>query len=129
MPAMPARTKRFCLEPGCGDLTDKGRCDEHTRGSAHQRGYDYRWGKYSRRFRRQYMLCGMGPRWPTPTFGGPAGCLAKGKLTVGTTKKPHHVDHIVPVRRSQNEALFWDPMNHQNLCPECHLEKGKNERG
>ena len=121
---MPARTKRFCLEPGCGNLTDKGRCDEHERGSATQRGYDYRWLKYSRGFRERYPLCGMGPRWPMPTFGGPAGCLAKHHLKVG-----NQVDHIRPVRRSANEALFWNSMNHQTLCRACHFEKGKSERG
>ena len=127
---MPARTQRYCIQPGCWNLTDKGRCPDHERGSASQRGYDYRWLKYSRRFRKRYMLCGMGPRWPKPTFeGAPAGCLAKGKLTAATKGKPHHVDHIVPVKRSENETLFWDPMNHQTLCRVCHFVKGKNERG
>ena len=126
---MPARTQRYCIEPGCGELTDKGRCDKHQRGSAHQRGYRYDWLIYSRNFREiYYPLCGMGPRWPTPKFeGAPAGCLRKRKLTAGTKKKPHHVDHIIPVRRDENPKLFWDPMNHQNLCPECHLVKGRNE--
>lgn len=127
---MPERTKRYCIEPGCHALTDKGRCDEHQLGSASQRGYDYRWLKYSRSFRRRYMLCGMGPRWPTPQReGAPAGCLAKGKLTAAAKEKPHHVDHIVPVRRSENEALFWNRMNHQTLCRACHFVKGKSERG
>ena len=130
---MPTRTKRICIQPGCGVLTTWGRCSEHraaARGSAWQRGYRYDWLLYSRRFRKRYPLCGMGPRWPTPKFeGAPVGCLAKRKLTAGTKKKPHHVDHIRPCRRDENPKLFWDPWNHQNLCPECHLVKGKSERG
>ena len=127
---MPARIKRYCIESGCGNLTDKGRCPDHERGSAHQRGYKYDWLIYSRRFRKRYPLCGMGPRWPTPIRdGAPAGCLAKGKLTAAAKGKPHHVDHIVPVKRDDNPTLFWSPWNHQTLCRACHFVKGKSERG
>ena len=120
------RTKGICAYPACGGLTTERYCGAHrsaARPNAHQRGYRRDWRRYSTTFRQDYPLCGMGPRWPTPKLeGAPAGCLAKRKLAPGG-----QVDHIVPVRRDRNLTLFWDPMNHQNLCRPCHMEKTRRE--
>ena len=127
-------TQRFCIYPGCSALisADEERCTEHrnaVKGTPWQRGYRRDWKRYSTRFRRTYPLCGLGPRWPTPVFAGaPAGCLARGKLTGATRNRPLHVDHVTPVRRAQNEELFWDELNHQSLCIACHASKSSLER-
>lgn len=39
-----------------------------------------------------------------------------------------NVDHIIPAQ-SENDPLFWDPTNHQNLCDTCHSVKTAREDG
>lgn len=90
--------------PECKELQEK---RDHTRydskrGSAAQRGYDYRWKKYRLNFLRKNPLC--------------FSCLEKGRIIPST-----RVDHIVP--HKGNMKLFWDQKNHQALCESCHNRK------
>jgi 5-methylcytosine-specific restriction protein A len=56
----------FCATPGCPAILPRGttRCPAHARqydlqrGSAKERGYDSRWNKFSRDWRKRHPLCG-----------------------------------------------------------------------
>ena len=78
---------------------------EVVRASAKERGYDWRWAKYSRWRLRQpeHCLCVM--------CGRPAQCT----------------DHIVPFRG--DEELKWNENNLQSLCKRCHDQKTAREDG
>lgn len=125
---MPSKLKRPCLTPGCPNLTHEARCPKcktkHSRnhdarrGSAHARGYTYRWQKYAARFKRQYPLCGQGPQ--AERTGEPTGCLERGIVTAA-----REVDHITPVSQG---GEFWDSGNHQSLCRACHSSKTLREQ-
>lgn len=77
---------------------------DRERGTAAERGYDWRWTKYSRSFLRrpENRLCKM--------------CLENGLLVVSEV-----TDHIKPVRYFPE--LFWDKSNHQGLCIPCNTKK------
>lgn len=123
---MPSAPRRPCAKPGCNVLSNSTYCEAHTkakevavkvervrydkeRGTAHSRGYDGRWSKYSKQFRINNPLCVM--------------CLEKGKLTPAQC-----VDHIVPVT-DKDDPLFWEPSNHQSLCHTDHSLKTAKEDG
>jgi 5-methylcytosine-specific restriction endonuclease McrA len=79
--------------------------EDKRRGSAKERGYDYKWYRYSQWFLKQpgNQFCKIkGPRCKT---------LAK------------CVDHIQPPK-SKDDPLFWDKNNHQAACIECNSWKG-----
>ena len=119
---MPTRSpKRLCSRPGCNNLVPVGSgglCDAHKqarqkdydrrRGSASERGYDYRWHKVSRMFLRNNPLC--------------VHCLDRGETTIATD-----VDHKIPHKGNYN--LFWDQNNWQSLCSTCHKQKTAREDG
>lgn len=108
---MASRAKRPCGYPGCSNLVDKGYCDKHkskseNRGTASQRGYNYKWSQYSKRFLQR----------PENTF-----C----KLQLpGCTNIAKCVDHIVAVNGA-DDPLFWNTSNHQAACIACNTKKGK----
>ena len=78
------------------------------RGTAHQRGYGYRWQQASKGFLRSHPLC--------------AYCERQGKVTAATL-----VDHVVPHKGDM--TLFWDRDNWQSLCKPCHDSvKAREER-
>lgn len=116
---MPQKLKRPCNKPGCPELTNNGYCDEHKkqkqqqqderRGTAHERGYTYRWAQYSTLYRKKHPLCVM--------------CEREGKI-VGS----QHVDHIIAVRGAK-DPMFWKEENHQALCQSCHSRKTIAEDG
>ncbi|NLW90995.1 MAG: HNH endonuclease, partial [Syntrophomonadaceae bacterium] len=65
---MPPKSKKPCAHPGCSQLVQDGRyCIQHKRqdrqrydkerGSASQRGYNYRWQQYSKRYLAEHPLC------------------------------------------------------------------------
>lgn len=118
---MATRSMRPCTHPGCGALVTAGRCERHQvavrraddqrRGSAHSRGYDYRWRKYAKRFLREHPLC------ECPVCRAGAGVVRQSEV----------VDHIVPHRGDM--ALFWDPANHQAMAKQCHDRKTATEDG
>jgi 5-methylcytosine-specific restriction enzyme A len=108
---MPLKPLKPCNHFGCPNLVKNGYCDNHKkdkytydkrRGSAAQRGYNYRWTKYREIFLRSHPLC--------------LECEKKGIIRNATV-----VDHIVP-HKGDNE-LFWDGSNHQSLCKRCHDQK------
>lgn len=113
---MPRRAPLPCPEPGCPVLTQGGRCPAHRkadyrrwdegRGTAHQRLYDARWQRYSRRYLREHPLCVV-------------------DMAAGRTVPSEATDHIVPHRG--DVKLFWDPSNHQALCKLCHDRKTAGE--
>lgn len=115
---MPRAPLRPCAEPGCPALVVSGRCEPHAkhhqrrtdarRGSAHERGYDYRWRQYSRAFIRRHPLCAI--------------CAAEGRTTATEC-----VDHIVP--HKGDESLFWDRNNHQPACITCNSRKAALQEG
>jgi len=115
-PIMPSKPKKPCRYPGCPNLTHNTYCEAHakllanryekSRPSASQRGYDYRWRKYSKYFLQIHPLC--------VNF---AECHNVAVL----------VDHIKP--HKGNSVLFWDPENHQAMCKPCHDRKTASEDG
>ena len=113
---MPYAPKRPCSWPGCGRLTDDGRCAEHERqglrdgdrrrGSSASRGYGFHWQKARLAYLAQNPLC--------------AQCRASGRIVPATV-----VDHVVP--HKGNSKLFWDSGNLQSLCKRCHDRKTGGE--
>jgi 5-methylcytosine-specific restriction protein A len=111
---MPSKPKRPCSQPGCPELTDGGKCEQHRkqetqrydqqRGSAHSRGYTVRWRRYSQWFIRQ-----------------PENVFCKLQLA-GCTNLTGCVDHIQPCE--PNDPLWFDPSNHQGSCTHCNSVKG-----
>lgn len=124
---MPSRASRFCAYAGCVRITTGGRyCPEHQaihkkeeaekmrerdkkRGNAYQRGYNYKWSKYSKWFLSQ----------PQNQF-----CVLH--LDDQCTTIANCVDHIKP-HRGQKDPLFWDKGNHQPACIHCNSVKGNRE--
>jgi 5-methylcytosine-specific restriction protein A len=109
---MPQAAKRPCAHPGCGTLTDTGRCAKHAadqyqqRANSTQRMYNYRWQKASKAFLARHPLCVM--------------CTDRGRVTAATI-----VDHITPHRG--DPVLFWDETNWQGLCTHDHNSKKQRE--
>lgn len=74
--------------------------------SSTQRGYGYQWQQYRIRFLFAHPLCVY--------------CEREGRTTAATV-----VDHIQP--HQGNQALFWNPENHQGLCARCHSSAKQRE--
>ena len=112
---MPSKPKHMCNKPGCPNLTNDRFCPEHTkqdqrqqdrrRGSAHERGYNYRWSQYSKWFLKQ-----------------PENVFCKLQLS-GCDNLSECVDHIDPPN-GPNDPRFWDVANHQGACIHCNSVKG-----
>jgi 5-methylcytosine-specific restriction protein A len=86
------------------------------RRTAHQRGYDRRWGKRAAAFRIRYPFCGMRPKGQAPVMSR---CFEEGRRTPA-----FQVDHVVPHRG--NRQLFDDEIgNWQSLCQSCGAAKSK----
>jgi len=111
---MPYKSKRSCNNPGCPELVDawESYCYKHKklvtkrdidkRGSAAERGYNYRWQTASRLYLKKNPLCVM--------------CKKEGRITPAEV-----VDHIIPHRG--NYELFWDEDNWQSLFTYHHNKK------
>lgn len=109
---------KLCAWPGCPNLVRGGvtHCQEHAkqkqklnderRGTAHERGYSYRWSQYSKWYLRQSenVFC---------------------KLQLpGCTNLAQCVDHI-QAHNGSSDPLFWDRDNHQASCIHCNSVKGR----
>lgn len=115
---MPFAPRRPCTWPGCGKLTDTGRCEQHRkqerkeidkrRGTAAKRGYDAKWKVARDWYLRNHPLCVM--------------CHSAGMIVAATV-----VDHIKA--HKGDKALFWDRDNWQALCKRCHDSKTAREDG
>jgi 5-methylcytosine-specific restriction protein A len=113
---------RTCVEPGCPELVERGRCSAHRlrvvgrdgrereRPSAQERGYDARWQRARAAFLQAHPFC------------------AHHELQ-GQAVEAKVVDHIIPHRGDR--ALFWAAAdNWQSLCGPCHARKsGREARG
>lgn len=114
---MPTAALHPCSAPGCGVLTNAGRCPAHAkagarayerkRGSPSARGYTYRWEQYAAAYKREHPLC--------------VHCQANGRIAATQC-----VDHKTPVS-GPDDPLFWEPTNHQALCHSCHSIKTASE--
>lgn len=119
---MAIRSMEFCRWPGCSELTADGYCPEHKktheekvaqskakylkqRASAEDRGYTYRWRKYSQAFLKR-----------------PENQICKLHLP-GCTLIADCVDHIDPPS-SPGDPRFWDKTNHEAACIHCNSVKG-----
>jgi len=106
---LPNRAPSPCNQPGCPKLTTGRYCSAHQqeanrldalrRGTAAERGYGSRWGRYSRQYRNEHPVCMSCHR-----------------------KRSEHTDHIKPVS-GPDDPNFWEPTNHQALCQTCHSRK------
>lgn len=120
---MAYRSTAFCKQPGCRELVSgSAYCVKHTplhqeaerqrdvrRGSAHARGYNYRWSKYSKHYLSQ-----------------PQNQFCKLHLDDGCAVVAQCVDHIKP-HDGQHDPLFWDARNHQPACIHCNSVKGSRD--
>lgn len=122
---MPSAPLKPCPEPRCPNLTTGGRCEQHRkalqradtarRGTAQERGYNYRWSQVSQQHLRAFPLCGM--RASDAYQDGWTGeCAELGRVT-----KAEVTDHIRA--HKGNKALFWDSRNRQSLCRSCNGKK------
>jgi 5-methylcytosine-specific restriction protein A len=94
-------------------MVSRGRCTKHQqasqatdrryRGTASDRGYDWRWARYSKRYLRAHPLCRMGEQQ-------------------GRVEAAELVDHIIPVK-SAGDPGFYEESNLQPLCRKCHAIK------
>ena len=104
---MPSKPLRFCAHPGCNALVPGRYCDAHLsdeikqraaydkkRDNANQRGYTYRWSKYSKWFLSQ-----------------PGNQICKLHLDDGCTIVADCEDHIEPVR-GRDDPNFFRRENH-----------------
>jgi len=113
---MPLKPLRPCRYPGCAELAEESYCDKHRRcskqeydsrrGTASQRGYNYKWQMYSKGFLKRNPSC--------------VECNREGKMKAATV-----VDHIIPHKGDMK--LFWDVKNHQPLCKRHHDSKTARE--
>ena len=114
---MPIRGGRQCNQPGCSNVQNAAYCDEHRktvdkraeerRESSTKRGYGRAWRKARKAYLNEHPLCVY--------------CSAKGLVVAATV-----VDHVIKHRGDQ--GLFWDRLNWQSLCKDCHDEKtGRGE--
>jgi 5-methylcytosine-specific restriction protein A len=110
---------RYCAQPGCSTLVDKGRCATHARradqarGTAQQRGYTSRWATYAAAFRQQHPFCGERADGTRDTVH--SRCAKDGLDTPAEC-----VDHTIPLRQG---GSMWDETNHMSACQACNLWK------
>lgn len=116
---MPNKPKHFCSHAGCKNLTTCKYCEAHQsdaeeaykardrrRGTAAERGYNYRWAKCSKAYlsHPDHQIC---------------------KLHLpGCTLLAECVDHIIPVN-GPYDPNFWREDNWQASCGHCNTLKGK----
>lgn len=107
---MPTKPLKPCSVPGCGELTDSGRCQDHAqqaeqrRGSSTKRGYGKR---HRTRFRKAVLERDICCRL----------CRDEGKWVLATV-----ADHWPLSRRQLVEQGLDpdDPANGRGLCHDCH---------
>ncbi len=116
---MPPHRCGTCRQLVTGRCPTCTRTTDAHRGTAHQRGYTYRWSRYSQRWLAQRPLCGMHENGERSGADG-SQCAATGRVEVATC-----VDHIQPA--ALRPDLFWTPSNHQSMCNSCNRAKGRKE--
>lgn len=143
---MPMAAKKPCRHPGCGELvSESGYCPAHKkaaqqrqdakRGTAHQRGYGYRWQQTSAGFLRSHPLCECEECVTFRAWWESAPRDADGAITEeamrsrppGELRKSEVTDHKVPHRGDMK--LFWNRGNWQAMAKYCHDRKTAREDG
>ena len=115
--AMAAR--RPCSAQGCSALVSSGRCPTHARqqdrarGTAVERGYDWRWAKFSKRWLLRHPLCGMRADGRIHEESRRPSCRGREVLAQCT-------DHVVPMSRG---GAQYDTSNLMSLCIACNTAK------
>jgi hypothetical protein len=115
-----ARALRLCCVPQCGTLVQHGRCAVHTkaheatRATPKERGYDYQWSLYAKRWLQRRPVCGMRDDMSLDLIH--SRCAAAGRTTPAEC-----VDHTVPMSRG---GSLYDPANHMSACIRCNSAKG-----
>jgi 5-methylcytosine-specific restriction enzyme A len=101
---VPTAAPHPCGQPGCRALVrGRARCHEHERkreqqrGSAAERGYDWKWRKARDAYLREHPLCVL--------------CLPR---LVPAEVVDHIRDH------KGDKRLFWDQSNWRGLCRKHH---------
>lgn len=104
---MPRRPQTDCLEPGCTQAVDHGRCPEHRREhrdlTSPRLDYGPEWPAISRRHLRANPTC--------VRCGAPA----------------TECDHIIPFRFFHSRHVAHQRSNRQSLCSTCHKRKTATE--
>lgn len=106
---MPTKAKQPCGYPGCGNLTDGARCEQHPKGhvggTTKERGYS-----------------GLHPKWRNLI-------LHRDKHQCQECGEPGNVaDHIIPKRTFTNPIDAFTLENGQTLCLSCHGKKSRREQ-
>ena len=113
---MSWRPKQPCTWPGCGQLTDHGRCEQHRRQFEREQQrrdndetrefYNSRpWRQCSKQHLQDEPLCRI--------------CQAEGRLEAAVM-----TDHIVPIKDGGDRR---NSRNLQSLCASCHSRKSAGE--
>lgn len=109
-----------CTKSGCPAIVTKGRCAVHAReqdlvrGTAQERGYDYRWSEFSKWWLSRFGLCGM--RADGVIHGEHRRPACQGRAVPAEC-----TDHIVPLSKG---GAQYDEQNLQSLCIPCNTAKG-----
>jgi len=106
---MPTRAKQPCGKPGCRNLTNTNRCEEHAvshvSGTTKERGYS-----------------GQHVRWRRMI-------LNRDKHQCQSCGRPGSVaDHIKPMSTFRIKSDSFTMANGQTLCVQCHNKKTALER-
>jgi 5-methylcytosine-specific restriction protein A len=110
---VPSKPKKQCSCPGCPNLTDGGKCEDHRRqanaayeaqrGTATERGYDSNWHRVRTMKLNADPLCER--------------CLLKG----------HDVAAVLVHHKDRNRRnVQWE--NLESLCDPCHDDEHVEER-
>lgn len=133
---MPNAAKLPCRHPACKQLVaQSGYCETHAkqrqkqsdqqRGSANERGYNYKWQQASKDFLMKNPLCACNEC--KSTNGNEL--LA----TVVDHKTPHKLKDAIDSGNAERiriaQKLFWDRKNWQPMAKECHDKKTARENG
>lgn len=110
---MPVAPPRPC--PRCGRrVPGGGRCPQHPRPTAQQRGYTADWTAYARAWLARFPWCGQ--RQDGRFYPADSACTRQGRRVAAQV-----VDHI---RSLAVGGALLDPTNHQSLCRSCNTKKG-----
>ena len=106
--------KRFCAQPGCPALVERGesRCPQHQ--AARQQAYDARRGTAAE---RGYDAAHR--TWRAAVLARDPICKACGQ------ERATYADHIIPLNQG---GAKLDLANGQGLCARCHQVKRGKER-
>ena len=133
---MPTAPLTPCAQPGCPELVQGGRCDQHraqrqtahdhSRGSAASRGYDASWRNFLARFKTASLSSDRGLTGDAlvETLLSRNRCAYCWNQDGKSNRRNLEHDHIVPLKRG---GARLDPNNVQPLCHAHHVAKTRRE--